>query len=87
MANRAKACTQNVWGVRPGAAAQTPYRASASPSYFFYSVNVGPSHNIFLSNYIDYTVGSQQYIWLNADLANINRSKTPWVTVNFHNPW
>ena len=66
---------------------QTPYRASGSPSYFFYSVNVGPSHNIFLSNYIDYTVGSQQYIWLKADLANINRTLTPWVTVNFHNPW
>ncbi|CAL5218603.1 g300 [Coccomyxa viridis] len=65
----------------------TPYRASGSPSYFFYSVNVGPSHNIFLSNYIDYTVGSQQYIWLKADLANINRTLTPWVTVNFHNPW
>ena len=75
------------WAVIPGAAVQTPYRASGSPSYFFYSVNVGPSHNIFLSNYIDYTVGSQQYIWLKAYLRNIDRSQTPWVTVNFHNPW
>ena len=66
---------------------QTPYRASGSPSYFFYSVDVGPSHNIFLSNYIDYTEGSQQWIWLKGDLARIDRTLTPWVTVNFHNPW
>ncbi|CAK0736397.1 hypothetical protein CVIRNUC_000740 [Coccomyxa viridis] len=65
----------------------TPYRASGSPSYFFYSVDVGPSHNIFLSNYIDYTEDSQQWLWLKGDLARIDRTLTPWVTVSFHNPW
>ena len=66
---------------------QTPYQASGSPSYFFYSVDVGPSHNIFLSNYVDYTAGSQQWIWLKDDLAHIDRSRTPWTTISFHNPW
>ena len=33
---------------------QTPHNASGSPSYFFYSVNAGPTHNIQLSNYVDY---------------------------------
>ena len=41
-------------------------------------VNVGPTHNIFLSSYIDYTTGSAQYNWLLNDLQSIDRSKTPW---------
>jgi len=41
-------------------------------------VNVGPVHNIFISSYIDYTVGSAQYNWLLNDLQSIDRSKTPW---------
>ena len=41
-------------------------------------VNVGPVHNIFISSYIDYTVGSTQYNWLLNDLQSIDRSKTPW---------
>ena len=69
------------------AVCRPPYRASGSPSYFFYSVDVGPSHNIFLSNYMDYTEGSQQWLWLKGDLARIDRTLTPWVTVSFHNPW
>jgi hypothetical protein len=66
---------------------QTPHVAAGSPSYFFYSVQAGPSHNIFLSNYVDYTPGSDQARWLEADLKTVNRSVTPWVTVSFHNPW
>jgi len=66
---------------------QTPHAASGSSSYFYYSADVGPSHNIFLSNYMDYTEGSAQYNWLKQDLADIDRTVTPCVTVNFHNPW
>jgi len=36
-------------------------------------------HNIMLSPYIDYTVGSEQYTWLVNDLQGINRTTTPWV--------
>ena len=25
--------------------------------------------------------------WLTRDLAAVNRTRTPWVLVNFHNPW
>ena len=25
--------------------------------------------------------------WLTHDLAAVNRTRTPWVLVNFHNPW
>ena len=51
------------WAESPGACSQ---------------VNVGPTHNIFLSSYIDYTTGSAQYNWLLNDLQSIDRSKTPW---------
>jgi predicted phosphodiesterase len=38
-------------------------------------LNVGPSGS------------SDQYIWLAGDLASVNRTKTPWLVVIFHNPW
>ena len=37
-----------------------------------------------LSPYIDYTVGSEQYIWLLNDLQAINRTTTPWVRTTRH---
>ncbi len=42
---------------------------------------------ICLSNYHDFSKGSAQYTWLQADLAAIDRSATPWVFVNTHAPW
>ena len=66
---------------------QMPSNASNSPSYFFHSQAIGPAHVINLSPYIDYTPGSPQWQWLAEDLAGINRSVTPWVIVDIHNPW
>ncbi len=68
-------------------AMQMPSNASNSPSYFFHSQAVGPAHVINLSPYVDYTPGSAQWQWLAEDLAGINRSVTPWVIVDIHNPW
>ena len=42
---------------------------SGSDSPLWYSANVGPAHMIYLSNYADFYVGSDQYNWLVADLA------------------
>ncbi|KAK9917889.1 hypothetical protein WJX75_009307 [Coccomyxa subellipsoidea] len=61
--------------------------ASSSRSFQYYSVDVGPVHNILLSSYADYTVGSAQYNWLLNDLLSIDRTKTPWVTASTHHPW
>lgn len=41
-------------------------------------VDIGPTHNIFLSSYSDYTQGSDQWNWLQNDLQSIDRTKTPW---------
>ena len=44
-------------------------------------VNIGPTHNIFLSPYADYRPGSDQYDWFYNDLISIDRTLTPWVTL------
>ena len=38
-----------------------------------------PVHNIMLSPYVDYTIGSPQYTWLVNDLKAIDRTMTPFV--------
>eukprot|EP00891_Asterochloris_glomerata_P003873 jgi/Astpho2/3873/Aster-04384 len=67
----------------------TPFKESASSSPFFYSFNYGGAHVISLSNYVwpNYQYSSAQYQWLQADLQSVNRTQTPWVVVQFHNPW
>jgi hypothetical protein len=37
-----------------------------------------------ISSEHDITEGSEQYAWLAADLAAVNRSVTPWVVVTAH---
>jgi hypothetical protein len=64
-----------------------PLASSYSDNYNFHSINAGPVHSIYMSPYTDYTFGSQQYMWLINDLQNVNRSVTPWITVNMHHPW
>lgn len=66
---------------------KVPTASSYSPSYHFHSINYGPVHSIFMSPYVDYTQGSQQYNWLINDMQNIDRTVTPWITVNMHHPW
>lgn len=61
--------------------------ASSSGNFFYYSADVGPVHGIFISPYVDYTPGSDQWQWLAEDLRRVNRSTTPWLVVNIHNPW
>ena len=67
-----------LWEMNSEVILQNAARASASTNFQYYSVDVGVTHNIFLSSYTDYTVGSAQYNWLLNDLEAIDRSKTPW---------
>ncbi|GAB4856439.1 Purple acid phosphatase 22 [Ancistrocladus abbreviatus] len=64
-----------------------PYEESGSASNLYYSFDVAGTHIIMLGSYTDYSEGSDQYTWLQADLAEIDRSKTPWVFVLLHAPW
>lgn len=50
----------------------------------WWSYDVGLMHMIGMSSEHNFTIGSPQYLWLENDLAHINRSSTPWVILNLH---
>jgi hypothetical protein len=50
----------------------------------WWSYEVGLIHFIGMSTEHNYTHGSKQYFWLENDLMNINRTKTPWVIFGGH---
>uniref|UniRef100_A0A7N0T4U1 Purple acid phosphatase n=1 Tax=Kalanchoe fedtschenkoi TaxID=63787 RepID=A0A7N0T4U1_KALFE len=64
-----------------------PSAESGSSSSFYYSFNAGGIHFIMLGAYIAYDKSAAQYKWLERDLANIDRSVTPWLVATWHPPW
>jgi len=59
----------------------------------FYSADVGLNHLVFLSSevialgpYGGVTVEAQS-AWLTADLAAVDRARTPWIVAVFHRPF
>ena len=64
-----------------------PFQESGSNSNLYYSFDVAGAHIIMLGSYADFSVESQQYVWLQLDLAKIDRVKTPWVITMVHAPW
>lgn len=61
--------------------------ASGSSSPLHYSLDVGPLHLVFLTPYDAHGPGSAQRRWLLADLAAVDRAKTPWVVATMHAPF
>ena len=45
------------------------------------------SHVVMIGSYAKWHLGSEQYRWLERDLAAVNRSRTPWLVAAFHTPW
>ncbi|XP_060179387.1 purple acid phosphatase 15-like isoform X1 [Lycium barbarum] len=64
-----------------------PSKESGSSSPFYYSFNAGGIHFIMLGGYVAYNRSDDQYKWLEKDLANVDRSVTPWLVVTWHPPW
>ncbi|CAM6083935.1 unnamed protein product [Calypogeia fissa] len=64
-----------------------PFRESGSPNPFYYSFDAGGIHFLMLGAYIDYSKTSEQYAWIERDLAQVNRSVTPWLVATWHPPW
>ncbi|XP_043722366.1 purple acid phosphatase 15-like isoform X2 [Telopea speciosissima] len=64
-----------------------PSKESGSSSTFYYSFNAGGIHFIMLGAYISYNKTGEQYRWLERDLANVDRSVTPWLVATWHPPW
>jgi hypothetical protein len=52
----------------------------------WWSYDIGLIHFIGISTEHNFTVGSSQYLWLKNDLANVNRSLTPWIIFGGHRP-
>lgn len=46
---------------------------------FWYSFNFGNVHVIQMSSEHDYTIGSEQYLWIEQDLKGVDRGETPFV--------
>ena len=52
---------------------------------FWYSFDIsGLVHMVMLNSEVPMGVGSEQYIFLDEDLQNVNRTNTPWVVVMYH---
>lgn len=64
-----------------------PYQESSSTSNLYYSFNVAGCHVVMLGSYTDFDADSYQYTWLQADLAKVDRVKTPWIFALIHAPW
>ena len=54
--------------------------------FFRYSYDYGSVHFIMMSSEHDFREGSRQYKWLENDLKNVDRKKTPWVVLGGHRP-
>ncbi|KAJ8530742.1 hypothetical protein K7X08_023623 [Anisodus acutangulus] len=64
-----------------------PSKESGSSSPFYYSFNAGGIHFIMLGGYVAYNKSDDQYKWLEKDLANVDRTVTPWLVATWHPPW
>jgi hypothetical protein len=64
-----------------------PFPTGSPDGPQYYSYNVGPVHMVVLNSFAVYSAGSNQYKFLQNDLASIDRSKTPWLMVILHAPW
>lgn len=53
---------------------------------FWYSSDMGLVHHTVMTAELDFSVGSTQYQWLQQDLAQVDRIKTPWLVLHVHRP-
>lgn len=60
--------------------------SNGSNGVFWYSHEYASVHTAFISSEHNLTKGSPQYIWLEADLRSVNRTRTPWLVVESHRP-
>ncbi|MCO5560917.1 hypothetical protein L7F22_014537 [Adiantum nelumboides] len=62
---------------------QMPTKGKDKP---WYSFEAGPVHFTVISTEHDWTVASEQYKWIQNDLASVNRTRTPWLVFSGHRP-
>ncbi|GAV76169.1 Metallophos domain-containing protein/Metallophos_C domain-containing protein [Cephalotus follicularis] len=52
----------------------------------WYSIEQGSVHFTVISTEHDWSVNSEQYAWIESDMASVNRSNTPWLIFAGHRP-
>ncbi|KAM7265438.1 hypothetical protein ACFE04_003121 [Oxalis oulophora] len=52
----------------------------------WYSIEQGPVHFTVISTEHDWSPNSEQYAWMQKDMASVDRSKTPWLVFMGHRP-
>lgn len=62
------------------------YPMPADPDTPWWSRDIGLAHVIAMCTECDFRTDSLQWNWLQADLANVDRSKTPWIIFGGHRP-
>lgn len=60
---------------------------SGSTSDLYYSYDAGLAHVVMLCSYCPAAPGTEQYRWLERDLASMRRTRTPWLVLSWHTPW
>jgi acid phosphatase type 7 len=70
----------------PGSGSGDPAVIPVGNAIFWYSLSIGCVHVLQLSSEHDFTIGSQQFLWIQDDLNRVDRSVTPWVVVTLHRP-
>ena len=53
---------------------------------FWFAVDYGLAHFVFMSTEHPYDPESAQYKWLEQDMASVNRTRTPWLVLTGHRP-
>ena len=67
-----------------------PHAEAGSRSTQYYSFETAGVHVVMLGSYIDYEgdgANATQIAWLKADLAKLDRRRTPWLVGVLHAPW
>jgi hypothetical protein len=64
-----------------------PMPAPASTNKPWWSYEIGIIHFVGMSTEHNYTIGSEQYKFIENDLKSVNRTKTPWVIFSGHRPF
>jgi acid phosphatase type 7 len=61
-----------------------PMPAPATTNQPWWSYEVGMIHFVGMSTEHNYDIGSEQYRWLENDLASVDRTVTPWIVFGGH---
>lgn len=64
-----------------------PMPAPASTNKPWWSYDIGIIHFVGMSTEHNYTIGSEQYHFIENDLKSVNRTKTPWIIFSGHRPF